>query len=184
VSPRDFDVGDFLAQPLTARIATAGPTVRPVWYLWEDGAFWILTGPWARLEARVREDPAVSLVVDVCDLTEDADHPVALDQRNGAQLDADALAVRTDHHDLGVMRLRRPGDVPGKGLPRPAGLLGRDDRGELPPANVADQPPGGRVQPANDTRGIDDVTRHADRLQRSFDVATELIEIRGHRPRF
>ncbi|HEU5332595.1 MAG TPA: pyridoxamine 5'-phosphate oxidase family protein [Actinocrinis sp.] len=67
MSPRDFDVDAFLAQPLTARIATAGPTVRPVWYLWEDGAFWILTGPWARLGARVREDPAVSLVIDVCD---------------------------------------------------------------------------------------------------------------------
>ena len=68
VPPRDFDVDDFLAGPLTARIATAGPTIRPVWYLWEDGAFWILTGPWARLAARVREDSAVSLVVDVCDL--------------------------------------------------------------------------------------------------------------------
>ena len=68
MSQHEFDVDGFLAQPLTARIATAGPTVRPVWYLWEDGAFWILTGPWARLGARVREDPAVSLVVDVCDL--------------------------------------------------------------------------------------------------------------------
>ncbi|GAB2896578.1 pyridoxamine 5'-phosphate oxidase family protein [Streptomyces mayteni] len=63
-----FDVDDFLSRPLTARIATSGPTVRPVWFLWEDGAFWILTGPWARLAARVAEDPAVALVVDECDL--------------------------------------------------------------------------------------------------------------------
>ncbi|MFE6171331.1 pyridoxamine 5'-phosphate oxidase family protein [Streptomyces sp. NPDC056464] len=62
-----FDVDAFLRRPLTARIATNGPTVRPVWYLWEDGAFWILTGPWARLVHRVREDPAVALVVDECD---------------------------------------------------------------------------------------------------------------------
>ena len=31
----DFDVDEFLAQPLVARVATNGPTVRPVWFLWE-----------------------------------------------------------------------------------------------------------------------------------------------------
>ncbi|MEY9938395.1 pyridoxamine 5'-phosphate oxidase family protein [Streptacidiphilus sp. MAP5-3] len=68
MTPPSFDVDEFLAQPLTARIATNGPTVRPVWYLWEDGAFWVLTGPWARLMRRVERDPAVALVVDECDL--------------------------------------------------------------------------------------------------------------------
>ncbi|MDJ1135276.1 pyridoxamine 5'-phosphate oxidase family protein [Streptomyces iconiensis] len=63
-----FDVDAFLARPLTARIATRGPTVRPTWFLWEDEAFWILTGSWARLEGLVREHPAVALVVDECDL--------------------------------------------------------------------------------------------------------------------
>ena len=63
-----FEVDEFLARPLTARIATNGPTVRPVWFLWEGGAFWILTGPWARLLSRVAADPAVALVVDECDL--------------------------------------------------------------------------------------------------------------------
>lgn len=66
-SPR-FDVDTFLQQPLTARIATSGPTVRPVWFLWEEGAFWTLTGPWARLFDRVKDDPSVALVVDECDL--------------------------------------------------------------------------------------------------------------------
>ncbi|GAB3111882.1 hypothetical protein GCM10027160_13310 [Streptomyces calidiresistens] len=64
-----FDVDRFLARPLTARVATGGPTVRPTRYLWEEGAFRILTGPWARPPARVREDPAVALVVDVCEPT-------------------------------------------------------------------------------------------------------------------
>ena len=64
-----FDVDRFLARPLTARVATNGPTVRPTWYLWEDGAFWILTGPWARLLDHVRKDPAVALTVDVADVT-------------------------------------------------------------------------------------------------------------------
>ncbi|MFF4053531.1 pyridoxamine 5'-phosphate oxidase family protein [Streptomyces chartreusis] len=63
-----FDVDAFLRQPLTARIATSGPTVRPVWFLWEEGAFWTLTGPWARLFKRVKDDPNVALVVDECDL--------------------------------------------------------------------------------------------------------------------
>ncbi|OZM80359.1 pyridoxamine 5'-phosphate oxidase family protein [Pseudonocardia sp. MH-G8] len=65
----DFDVDAFLAQPLTARVATPTPTVRPTWFLWEDGAFWILTGPWARLRDHVRADPRLAVVVDTCDLT-------------------------------------------------------------------------------------------------------------------
>jgi len=66
---KDFDVEEFLSRPLTARVATNGPTVRPTWFLWEDDAFWILTGTWATLPGRVRSDPAVALVVDECDLT-------------------------------------------------------------------------------------------------------------------
>jgi nitroimidazol reductase NimA-like FMN-containing flavoprotein (pyridoxamine 5'-phosphate oxidase superfamily) len=68
VSRRDFDVDEFLAGPLTARIATSGPSVRPMWYLWENDVFWVLTGAWSRLIDHVRTDPAVAVVVDVCDL--------------------------------------------------------------------------------------------------------------------
>ena len=64
-----FDVDAFLARPLVARVATNGPTVRPVWYLWEDRAFWVLTGPWTKLYGRVRADPALALIVDECDVT-------------------------------------------------------------------------------------------------------------------
>ncbi|WP_308377862.1 pyridoxamine 5'-phosphate oxidase family protein [Streptomyces sp. ISL-98] len=63
-----FDIDAFLARPLTARIATDGPTVRPVWFLWEEGAFWILTGPWGGLFHRVSCDPEVAFVVDECDV--------------------------------------------------------------------------------------------------------------------
>jgi hypothetical protein len=69
VTPPPFDIDVFLSQPLTARVATEGPTVRPVWFLWEDNAFWVLTGPWAKLYDRVRETPQIALVVDVCDLS-------------------------------------------------------------------------------------------------------------------
>ncbi|WP_439383413.1 pyridoxamine 5'-phosphate oxidase family protein [Amycolatopsis lexingtonensis] len=63
-----FDVDEFLARPLTARVATDGPTVRPTWYLWEDGAFWILSGAWSRLPDRIRARPRIALTVDVCEL--------------------------------------------------------------------------------------------------------------------
>ncbi len=41
----------FLSQRLTARIATNGPAVRPMWFLREDQAFWILTGPVGKIAA-------------------------------------------------------------------------------------------------------------------------------------
>ena len=63
-----FDVDEFLALPLTARVATDGPTVRPTWYLWEESAFWILSGPWSRLPQRVGTRPRIALTVDVCEL--------------------------------------------------------------------------------------------------------------------
>ncbi len=64
----DFDLEGFLAQPLVARVAAAGPSVRPVWFLWEDGAFWWLTCGWSRLTSILKGDPRVALVVDTCDL--------------------------------------------------------------------------------------------------------------------
>ncbi len=143
---RAEDVANVVADGLDAQIQLTGDVVRPPAVLEQTehlGLAWGqmgVSGPWR-------------CVVDVCDLTEDAHHSIALDQRHAAQLDADALAVRTDHHDLGVMRLRWAGDVPGKGLPRPAGLFGRDDRGELPPPNVAHQPPSGGAQPTDDLVG-------------------------------
>jgi hypothetical protein len=63
----DFEIDAFLAQPLTARLATDGPTVRPIWFLWEDRAFWVLSGPWAKLLGHVGTDPVVAITVDVCD---------------------------------------------------------------------------------------------------------------------
>lgn len=64
-----FDVDAFLARPLLARVAAAGPSVRPIWFLWEGGAFWWLTGAYARLPEILAGDPRVALVVDSCDLS-------------------------------------------------------------------------------------------------------------------
>lgn len=66
-----FDLDDFLDKPLLARVATlgrAGPTVRPIWYLWEEHAFWWLTGRWSKLGQLIDRDPRVAIVVDTCDL--------------------------------------------------------------------------------------------------------------------
>jgi hypothetical protein len=63
------DLEAFLAQPLVAHVAASGPTVRPVWFLWEEGCFWWLTGPWSALAQRLDDDPRVALVVDTCDLS-------------------------------------------------------------------------------------------------------------------
>jgi hypothetical protein len=63
-----FDVEAFLARPLTARLAALGPSVRPVWYLWEDSAFWVLTGSWSRMPSLIERDARVALVIDTCDL--------------------------------------------------------------------------------------------------------------------
>jgi nitroimidazol reductase NimA-like FMN-containing flavoprotein (pyridoxamine 5'-phosphate oxidase superfamily) len=65
MSPEEVDA--FLAEPITGQLATNGPTIRPVWYQWEGAAFWIITGPWAKLFARVQRDPEVALCVDVGD---------------------------------------------------------------------------------------------------------------------
>lgn len=43
--PRSVDIEEFLAQPLFAHLATAsdeGPRESPVWFLWEDGAVWVI----------------------------------------------------------------------------------------------------------------------------------------------
>jgi hypothetical protein len=63
-----FDLDAFLAQPLVARVVARGPSILAVWFLWEDGAFWWLTGGWSRLSATLKADPSVALVVDTCDL--------------------------------------------------------------------------------------------------------------------
>lgn len=66
---RDFDPNELLSKPLVAHVATSRPRVRPVWFLYEEGCFWWLTGPWSALPEEVAEDPTeVSLAVDTCDL--------------------------------------------------------------------------------------------------------------------
>lgn len=46
--PRTVDIEEFLSRPLFAHLATAsdeGPRESPVWFLWEEGAVWIIGSP-------------------------------------------------------------------------------------------------------------------------------------------
>lgn len=63
-----FDLEAFLALPLVAHVGAFGPTVRPVWFLWEERCFWWLTGSWSRLQTILERNPRVALVIDTCDL--------------------------------------------------------------------------------------------------------------------
>ena len=61
------EIDEVLAEPITAQLATNGPTIRSVWFEWDGKAFWIISGPWAKLFSRVQSDPKVALCVDVAD---------------------------------------------------------------------------------------------------------------------
>lgn len=66
-----MDAEEFLARPLVARVAANGPngpTVRPVWFLFERGKLWWLTGSYSRLGAWLDTEPRVAAVIDTCDL--------------------------------------------------------------------------------------------------------------------
>ena len=64
MSEYSFDLDAFLAEPRPCQLATNGPTIRTLDFLWEDGCFWIPSGPWAKLLDRVTKDPKVVLIVD------------------------------------------------------------------------------------------------------------------------
>jgi hypothetical protein len=56
---RTFDVDEFLRQPLMAHLATSsdeGPRHSPVWFLWEEGAIWLIGKEGDSLMNRLRRD--------------------------------------------------------------------------------------------------------------------------------
>lgn len=66
----NFDFDSFLAEPRNAVVATNGvhaPILRTLSFSWEEGSFWIITGPWAKLADSLRKDPNISLLVDCTD---------------------------------------------------------------------------------------------------------------------
>jgi hypothetical protein len=113
----------------------------------------------------------VGHLLDVRQLPEDTDDTMPLPQRARTDLDLKATSVRIHEDDLRVCHLRRAGDLAGKVLARPAGVFVGYDRGELPSAHVAHQASSCRIDPADDSGRIDDVTRDVDGLESRLDVA-------------
>jgi hypothetical protein len=111
--------------------------------------------------------------------TEDADHPVAVQERNRADLHGHSCSGGRDQ-DAGRVRGRRRAEhLPGEQLAGTAAVLGRDDGGEVATANVAHKPLGGRIDPTDDSRRVEDIARDADVLQSLFDVAAD-FQAGGH----
>ena len=55
----DFDIDDFLQRPLIAHLASAsedGPRESPVWFLWEEGAIWLIGNGRDSFPKRIQKD--------------------------------------------------------------------------------------------------------------------------------
>ncbi len=61
----------------------------------------------------------------------------------------------------------------------PPSLLGRDNGGVVAAANVAEKPLGRRIDPADDSRCVEDVARDADRFQSLLSIAAN-FQATGH----
>lgn len=79
---RSVDLDEFLQRPLFAHLATAsehGPRTSPVWFLWEDGAIWILAHRTSSsFDKRIERDPRCSLGIVDADLTTGTVHHVGM----------------------------------------------------------------------------------------------------------
>ena len=62
-----FDVEGMLNEGIECSVAASGPSIRPTWFQFEDGYFWIISGPHTRLYHRVLKEPKVSILVNASD---------------------------------------------------------------------------------------------------------------------
>src|SRR5204862_7836161 len=102
---------------------------------------------------------------DIGKLAEDTDASVALHQGDRADVDADPFAVSAQEHGLGVGDLRGPGDLAREFLAGAPRVLGGDNRRELSPADIADEPLRSWIDPTDDAGRTDDVARDVDAFQ-------------------
>ena len=61
-----FDPAEVLVKPLMAILSTPspeGPRSAPVWYHWEDGALWMLSGEGASSVRRIEADPSCAVEI-------------------------------------------------------------------------------------------------------------------------
>ena len=172
----------------TASSLECTPSARRTWRTWfltvsglrcSSSAICFVERPWSSMRSTSRLTRGQlrmgrhlgGLVLE--QLPEDADHPAALDERYRTDLDRVPVAGGVDQDGFRFGRKLRAGDLAEERLARAARVLGRHHRGELAAAHVTDEPPGGRVHPADDAGGVDRVARHVDVVQRALDVAAE-----------
>jgi nitroimidazol reductase NimA-like FMN-containing flavoprotein (pyridoxamine 5'-phosphate oxidase superfamily) len=79
---RSVDVPEFLSRPLFAFLATvseSGPRVSPVWFLWEDGALWVIGNRRTdTFPARIERDPRCAVAIVDFDRNRGVVHHVGL----------------------------------------------------------------------------------------------------------
>jgi hypothetical protein len=110
---------------------------------------------------------------------EDADHPFTAHEPHRADLHRHA---RAGGRNQGAARICGRGgaeQLPREQLACAPAVLGRDDGREPATANVADKPLGCRIDPADDSRRVEDVARDADAAQSLLDVAAD-CQASGH----
>ena len=104
---------------------------------------------------------------------EDADHPFTVLERHRADLHGHPLPGGRKQ-DAGRICGRRSAEhLLGEQLAGAPAVLGRDDGGDVATADVAEKPLGRRIDPADDSRRVEDVARDTDALQSLLDVTAE-----------
>jgi hypothetical protein len=122
-------------------------------------------------EMRVRRRGCV--VGEFLEQAEDADHAFTVLERHRADLHRDPLPGGRQQ-EAGRLRGRGGAEhLPREQLAGSAAVLGRDDRGEEATANVSDKPLRRRIDPTDDSRCVEDVTRDADVAKSLLDVAAD-----------
>jgi hypothetical protein len=106
---------------------------------------------------------------------EDPDHPFAAHERYRADLEGEARPVPR-HQNAGCVRRRFTAEhLPGEELARARAILGRDDRREVPAANITDETLGCRVDPADPSCRVEHVARDANAVQSTLDIAADQV---------
>jgi hypothetical protein len=86
---RTFDPVELLAKPLMANLATSsndGPRNSPVWFIWEDGAIWLLGSKAGSSVLRLQADPRCA--VEIVDFDSEAGILLHLGLRGVATVEA------------------------------------------------------------------------------------------------
>ena len=68
---RDFDIDEFLTQPLMAHLATMsqyGARESPLWFLWENASLWLVGNSRDGFPRRLRQDPRCAIGIVEFDL--------------------------------------------------------------------------------------------------------------------